>query len=384
MNGPNGQNDPSGYEVTRAFYSFPNAERDWKTVITKLGKNSGNYRALETKLRRKLDDYESKNLVKHLVLKEDERYLPREPELEEKLRQKFNLRAAIVVDISALGRPKEHPGPESKQKWHDYEEKLHHQLGVWAGRLASTLLRPGDILGTGGGRGLYHTAMNVFPSTASRQCGDVVSLTGQIGADPHSPTDVNPHFIDADFIASLLHVKFELGGRPVTAGPIAVASKHSRVTNQVNVALIGIGAFGGQHRFKQFEYLDRLKPVSSLLRSINEIAEQMEKVSREEGLFFFHPVGDLCNWCFQVDPGDITKKIKSSAKLDRLIQQLNHKFLNTNPDHLVKISGRGSVIAVAGGPRKTGAIGHVLKRAKGSPWITHLVTDHELAYALIR
>ena len=382
----NQESNYSNFEVAKAFYSRPNAERDWKTIIMALGITSTNRRAWEQKLRRKLDAHEARHLVKHVVLTEDERYLPRDPELEEALRKSFGLRASIVVDVSSLGRPQGHPTHESQQLWDHYEERIHQGLGTWGGRLLSSLLRPGDVPGTGGGRGLHYTAQSVLPSIASRSCGDVLALTGQIGSDPNiNRHDPNPHYVDADFVASRLHSDLQLGGSPILIGrPITDQRRAIQGLDRVNVALIGIGALAKPHRIKQCERLERLSKLLPLLKLINELSESIEEDYRKQGQPFFHPVGDFCNWFFLVDPGFQGPTLKKAKELDRLLHKLNNKFLTTTPEKIAKIANRGVVITVAGGPHKTGAIRYVLESGRGKPWITHLVTDNESATEVLK
>jgi DNA-binding transcriptional regulator LsrR (DeoR family) len=378
------ENNVTAHDVAKTFYGLRDADRRWKTVIDLLGLNPSSMRACEKRLREKLHEHEQKNLVKHIVLKEDEHYLPREPKLEEEIRKCFALRAVVVVDISSLRRPSNpSPSVESKREWHDYEEAIHQRLGIWAGRLVSAILRPRDVLGTGGGRGLYHTAQNVFSTIATRQCGNVVSLTGQIGSDPDvGRQDANPHFVDADLIAGRLQWEFQPEGMALPVGrPITEHQKGLPAIKEVTVALTGIGALTEGHRFKKYKHLERLKAVEQLLRRINELAEAVEATHQKQSTSFYHPVGDICNYCFFVP--QLREKTKEEKELETLLQKLNDKFLNTTPRDLAAIAKRGSVVAVAGGPHKAGAIGYVLREGKGVPWITHLVTDHEVAQEIL-
>jgi DNA-binding transcriptional regulator LsrR (DeoR family) len=290
-----------------------------------------------------------------------------------------------VVNISSLSRPGTNPSEQTKQQWNDYEEHIHEHLGVWGGRLISGLLRPRDILGTGGGRGSYYTAQHVFASPASLGAGNVLSLTGQIGTFPENRQHENyAHHVDADYVASFLHGGFQTAGKPVLIGSsITEKRNHPQSSENVTVALTGIGALEGRSRFKQFELFPRLHPVSALLRSINQIADEIEQLYQKKGLHFFHPVGDLCNWFFSVEPAG-SEKMPHRKLLDSAIQKLNKKLLNTAHEELPKIAARGAVIAVAGGPHKTGAIGCALRNGKVEPRITHLVTDHYVAQDLLK
>ena len=89
---------------------------------------------------------------------------------------------------------------------------------------------------------------------------------------------------------------------------------------------------------------------------------------------------------WDVETGKVKHVLKASIcnRLEKLIQVINKRFVNTSPEALTRICKKGVVMAVAGGPHKTGAIADVLKsREKGSPWITHLITDDQVALKIL-
>jgi len=376
----------SAYEITKAFYEQP-YPRKFKDLIDVLGIKHGTKHALETKFSNCVKSLECSGRVKHVIIKDDELYLPRDPDLENELRSKFNLRAALVVDIASIGTPEGHPSTHT-DAWNVYDDKIHWQLGVWGGRLLSSVLRSGDTIATGGGRGPFSVSRNCFSTGMNRHRGDVVALTGQMSAHAWKEDGVGrfkePIALDADFVASWLHSYLCTKGKPRLLSCKITERRSPPVTKDVNVAVIGIGALGGGHRLKKYQNVEDVKEVEELLDLINTKAESFEKAIDSKSPPFYHPVGDVCNYCFVVEPEPNHQRAKEWRELDRLVQQLNKKFLNTTPDALAEIAAQGIVLAVAGGPHKLTAIKHVLKRGSAKPWITHLVTDHLIARALLK
>jgi DNA-binding transcriptional regulator LsrR (DeoR family) len=379
------ERDITPYEITKAFYDLPYHRRRFKSVIDRLDIDCKNLHGCEHKLSEKVKQWEEARLVTHLVLRRDEPYLPRVPSLENDVRRRFGLRGVIVVDISSLSTPDGTPYT-NRNAWNEFDDRTHRQLGVWGGRLLSSVLRPSDVIATGGGRGPYFTAQNCFVCTDSRYYGDVVALTGQISAHEWKQTvglpAEEPRYLDADHVASFLHFHLSMKGAPRLLN-CSITERRRLRTKDVTVALIGIGALGGGHRLTEYKQLEDVRSVQDLLCSINQKAQAIEKSMGVKGPHFHHPVGDVCNWYFLVNSRPTPLSLKDARNLQALIDQLNEKFLNTTPDDLTRISEKGIVIAVAGGPHKAAAVRYVLQPRKGKPWITHLVTDHRIARELV-
>jgi DNA-binding transcriptional regulator LsrR (DeoR family) len=68
-------------------------------------------------------------------------------------------------------------------------------------------------------------------------------------------------------------------------------------------------------------------------------------------------------------------------QLTELVDKLNDRFLSPTLDQMRDICRRGGVLAVCGGRHKISAIRHLL--SIDQPVISHLVTDHSTATALI-
>jgi hypothetical protein len=217
---------------------------------------------------------------------------------------------------------------------------------------------------------------------ANRYWGNIVPLTGRIstrGWDEKGDTS----YLDADNVATTLHGKLGTQGRVESPNCSITEKGVLPSTDQVAVAVIGVGALGGGHRLKDFERLEDVKSVVPVLREINRLAGAIEQARGCKGPPFYHSVGDVCNWYFVVDGGADEGKSKERQSLEKAVKELNGKFMNATPKSLSRIAARGMVVAVAGGPHKAAAIRHVLRRRQEGPWITHLVTDHNTADSIL-
>jgi DNA-binding transcriptional regulator LsrR (DeoR family) len=375
------------FEVAEAYYSLPPGQRGCKPLVElfKLpGRNVKEVTSSQNRLSKMVRDLERRGLIHHCVLRKDTEFLPRKPELENDLRRRFALRQAVVVDISSLVFPKGTPTTH-RDPWNRYDDLIHERLGAWAGRVLASCLRPGDNVATGGGRGPHFAVQRCSVGLATRYSGNILPLTGRISTHVwhhkgDTDTDV-PSYLDADNVASLLHGT--LGTKGKVCSPNCSITKNCILpsTDEVTVAIIGIGSLGGGHRLKHFDRLEDVESVRDLLREINKMADTIEHTAENNAPPFYHPVGDVCNWYFVVARAPEQSASKDWHRLETAVNELNRKFMNTTPESLAKISKRGMVLAVAGGPHKAAAIRHVLYKSRENmnregSWITHLVTDH--------
>ena len=203
------------------------------------------------------------------------------------------------------------------------------------------------------------------------------------GDDRDRDDEFVPRDLDADHIASQLHSALGTKRSPRLLNCSIAATHPPPVTDDVTVAVIGIGALGGGHRLKRLRQLDDLEQVKDLVVKLNAEISEVEKCLQERGQFY-HCVGDVCNSYFVLEEVKHVLKASICNRLEKLIQVINKRFVNTSPEALTRICKKGVVMAVAGGPHKTGAIADVLKsREKGSPWITHLITDDQVALKIL-
>jgi DNA-binding transcriptional regulator LsrR (DeoR family) len=369
----------SAYEVAKGYWSLK-LPRDFKQLLSALDIpcHDGRTKPVTNALGEIVRDWEAKGLVHHHVFPNPSEsfYLLRHSEMEDTLRREFRLRAAVVVDISPVPKPKQ-LAKQSSDEWNTYDDLVHKNLGKWSGRLLASALRPSDVIGIGGGRGPHYTAEFCrvpLGDRAMRYTGPIVSLTGQIST--HSwDADKAAAYFDADLVAAQLRSKISSKGKLVTLDCPIVARKRPN-PSKVTVAIVGIGALGGGHRLKNFEGVPDLEPVKSLLKQINDSCELVE---RGNSAPFVHPVGDVCNHYFLVDSTRAYMKASAMRSLNNLLTKLNNSFVNVHPDQLAAVCERGICLGVAGGPHKWAAIEHLLHKNKECQTLTHLITDHETA-----
>ena len=128
------------------------------------------------------------------------------------MRRHFGLRDAIVVDIDRIPRPAATPR-SNRDEWNNYDDKIHQYLGYWAGRALVTLIRNGDIVGTGGGRGPHYTADKcIVPETTICYPKRIVSLTGAMSTRVWGRHEHVARELDADNVA--ISLKGGLKGAP--------------------------------------------------------------------------------------------------------------------------------------------------------------------------
>jgi DNA-binding transcriptional regulator LsrR (DeoR family) len=383
----------SGHRIVQTYWSLPYEQRDYETVAKELNREPLSKGITSVQVGRTVREWEEKQRVLHVVLEEQGRveYRPLLPELEDKVRDRFGLRDVVVVDISCLKIPPGKPG-DNREVWDDYDDSIHRYLGVWAGRVAVTLVRQGDVIGVGGGRAMYYTAVNcALPRTSHVHPRKVVSLTGQMTpymwkAGYLSRNEPLPRSLDADVIAAIL--KNSLGARESTRTlDLSITQKskvkHKFPVKKLTLAIVGIGSLAGGHRLIRYEDSQELQPVHEQLKELCKLIQESCDPPESKGGLFQHWVGDVCNSLFVLDNplrefDQLSPKIRT--QLMKHVKALNSKFINTEPEHLSEICKKGAVLVVAGGPHKVGALLHVLKHRNSS--ISHLVTDHRTAQYL--
>jgi len=373
------------YEAARIYWEELSwKDRSYHTVLERLQQHpdmaeklrGGNSQALQDKIGRMVRDWEAENKVSHSVLKSTETsdYFPMAPELEDRIRDKFGLRDVIVVDTRSISLPQEPPQSEA---WNTYDDKIHWCLGYWGGRALPTLLRNGDVVGCGGGRGPEHTVDRcILPQTSSCHVSRVVSLSGSMSTREWSIPG-RAHDLDPDNIAMRLKPKINCLEGAALVG-CSITAKHAAPhVSGITIVLTGIGALAGRHRFRNPSM--ELKPVESLLKELNRRADQVDPAMGNSP--FCHWVGDVCNSLFLVDDDTVPGLRLDKAdrgKIQGLLNTLNGRLINIDPAKtLAAVCNRGAVLAVCGGPHKAAAIGHVLRR--NPPWVSHLVTDYFVA-----
>ena len=380
------ENEPrfDAVDVAIAYYGQPLRDRCFKKLTKQFGMPETD--AAANRLARAVRDLEERGCIRHEVLRELPEFLPRNPRLEDEMRYRFGLRQAVVVDICGLERPPSLPR-QQPDLWARYDDEIHERLGAWGGRLITSCIRSGDTIATGGGRGPHFAVAQSHFSTVQRYSGDILPLTGQITARAWNHTPSGNHaqmHLDADHVASQLYSKLGTRGCLGLLHCPITELRHTPRTEHVNVAIFGIGALGGGHRLKHCEKLEDVRSVQRLLHEINELAEGIERKTLRQGVPFYHPVGDVCNYYFLVEGEDGQRQGREWQELEGKIKQLNTVFKSATPEALGRIAREGMVLAVAGGPHKAYSIHHVLRNSRERSWITHLVTDQVTAQWILQ
>lgn len=290
---------------------------------------------------------------------------PRVPQLERELLSGFaQLQKAVVID-----EPDGAPRERSEALRGD---RVHRRLGQAAAALLAdgALLRRGDVIGLGSGRGVYYTvdAMRRFPHL---QIEDVtlMSLTGAAFPEAHSE-HLNV-LLDADIHVALLAMRFT---HPVLLRTISHPIAHD---NEPEVrrrtwldpaeyekrlpthALVGVGVLEGSHRF--FKAVAQgggadpgmLAPIFEPLQELVRLADAVRSTEPP-----YCPVADVCNRLFFVAP-PARHAVTTSQRLriERAIEAVNERLLTIHQDQLEKIE---NVVLVAGTRRKALAIRRLL------------------------
>jgi DNA-binding transcriptional regulator LsrR (DeoR family) len=394
----------SEHAVSRHYWEVLRCPRSYYAVAQALlGKQLDGLSDLDDKLRRlvrkeisneiglKLRRHEIAGSVSHYVAPAGaaKEYFQLLPVTEDILREHFKLRDVVVVDISKLKVPSGSP-VDNAQAWNHYDDQIHQVLGVWAARILGTVLRVGDVLGVGGGRGPHYTAEHAASISIARdRPKQIVSLTGNIDAhfwrkQSRTSRGSSPKTVDADVIAMKFYHELGALKPPRFFGDSITAKKLVRAQD-VTVGIVGIGALGGGHRLMRHspkEADDRLDEVEKELNQLVHLVGRLDQPSRKPP--FLHWVGDICNRLFVVSELRGRECPKAERKkLADAVNGVNKRFASPSIDDLSRICDEGTVIAIAGGPHKAAAIRHVLCQAPRH-WITHLITDHFTADELLK
>lgn len=244
-------------------------------------------------------------------------------ELSEAVRQRFDLRQAVVV--SAFD-----PAPEP----------LREALGQVAADLLTEIVTESDVLGVGWGRTVNATVRHL---QSLAPC-SVVQLTGVVGQPVLNAVDVvrrvagqsgGPVFpLYAPMIVSNVETARALSNEPAVHETV-------RQYDSVTIAAVSIGSWD---------------PIDSILH--DGIAPRERTRLRRDGV-----KAEVCAVLF-------------GAKGDLIAPDFSERCLSVNAQQLAAIP---NVVAIAGGLRKTNAIRSVLS----SGLIKTLVTDSAVAHNLV-
>jgi len=364
---------PDDYRAAYIFWKQLSVEdRKLKRVARELGivlpKSPDKAVAILNRLSRQIRRWEKRGFVRHSVLRaksEAANRPERVPDLEQELRQRFPLRHVVVCDVSRIA--------ESDPYRRD--DEVHQSLGKWGGRILNVCLRgDSEVVGTGGGRGPYYSALACQFNDRVDYPRKVISLTGRINAKDWAPEATS--YLDADRVAAELAGNLRIREVLQAGSDIAARTKGPAIPcEQVTFALIGVGALAGGHRLLNYKEYQELAPIREELSRLSELIQQIEgrpKKSTDQPVN--HWVGDLCNRLFVCEPPGAPRATrKAKHELMELVERLNEKLLSPKLNDIRDICRRGAVMAVCGGRHKAMPIWHLLKQ--GEPVVSHLIVD---------
>jgi DNA-binding transcriptional regulator LsrR (DeoR family) len=272
---------------------------------------------------------------------------------------------------------------------------VHPKLGsaIAAVIAGGALFRDGDIIGVGGGRGVYYTceALATLPLIRARRV-TLVSLTGANHARDRKRKNLR---LDADHHLSLLgrcfltEVKMHLVSHPlVYDDPAELAGAMRRTwlnpegrwrVNLPTHALVGMGTLVSGHcMFDETAAAppDRdpvLAPIFEDLRSLITVCQPL--ISER-----YSPVADIVNRLFYVSPpAGVTIDSATEQEIRAAIDRINTKVLAVSPVDLKRIP---AVMLVAGTRSKAIAIRQLL--TDNDYHIRFLCTDETAAEEMLR
>ncbi|MFZ5821483.1 MAG: sugar-binding domain-containing protein [Chloroflexota bacterium] len=251
------------------------------------------------------------------------------PELEQQLKEKFNLKAVRVLVR------------ENKS-----DEEMLEGLGILASQSLNDLLKPDSIIGISWGTALHHMIRAMRP--ASLPNAEVVQLIGAMGTENITT--------DGPMLAQLLANRLGSHCRYLHA-PLIIEDERGRNAllqertiretllraEKVNIALVGIGSTDPE--------------LYSLLRAGYVDEKGLEKI-RAAGA-----VGDICAQHY-------------SASGEWIDSEINRRVIGVSLDTLSKIN---TVIGVAGGAKKATTI---LAALRGQ-YVNVLITDDQAAHEIL-
>jgi len=251
------------------------------------------------------------------------------PELEQQLKEKFNMKAVRVL------------ARENKS-----DEEMLEGLGILASQYLNNLLKPDSIIGISWGSALYHMIRAMRP--ASLPNAEVVQLIGAMGTENITT--------DGPMLAQLLSNRLGCRCRYLHA-PLIIEDERGRNallqertiretllrTEKVHVALVGIGSTDPE--------------LYSLLRAGYVEKEELDEI-RAAGA-----VGDVCAQHY-------------SASGEWLDIEINRRVIGITLDTLSKVE---TVIGVAGGAKKATTI---LAALRGQ-YVNVLITDDQAAQEIL-
>jgi DNA-binding transcriptional regulator LsrR (DeoR family) len=276
----------------------------------------------------------------------------------------------------------------------EYSDRVHRLLGLTlAIEIArGTLIKNGDQVGIGPGRGVYETIRALRHQGAVRAGGvTLISLSG-VGYLRHYSKNRNP-LLDPDFMVGSMGEAFE---KPVAldlvSAPLVIQPGEARAApvrrwlgsdnrnrRAIDTAIMGVGALIPGNRFYAEGSSSQAATHEPLYNSIRESLRSLLRLSESFRTPDYTPVGDIGYHLFFVPPplGAHVPEV-SQAVINRQVDSVNASLLAAHADDLKAIR---SVVLVAGTTAKARALNHLITGRLVS--VTHLCTDSLTAQLML-
>jgi DNA-binding transcriptional regulator LsrR (DeoR family) len=306
--------------------------------------------------------------------------------LEHRLTQHFrHLHKAIVISSKDL------PASEDSPRYLQYTDDVHVLLGQAMARLISDspIIRDRDVVGIGGGRGVYHTieALLWLPRIRASEV-TIGSLTG-FGTSKHYAKRKNVR-LEADLHVGLLGPCFSeavamqfMNRSIVNSGPMTQQEWADTwigcdLEQVPTVALLGAGTLTAGHQY--FEQaavpIYRRQPMFDPIRAD---LRMLVNISRAFASERYCPIGHIGDRLFFVPPSTgIAISTEAQYELKRLVAKINQHVCTLTESQLKKI---GTIMLVAGSSIEAPAIETLLSNPEYR--IRYLSTDEYTARRIL-
>ncbi len=303
-----------------------------------------------------------------------------------------------------------------------YEEDdlLHEMLGRAAAYYLSRRLRSLDLLATGAGRAVFHTArslstlpgeqartrkVTVIPlhGRADRRVWRQTSRYAKQSIDTvrviHALVHSLPMAISQPLYLPLVQESPE-AVRGALAGPASFLTRREWHRRPPSLALVGLGLMGGPQAIgTPANGAPVVGPKPAATRPIRRQRQKLREIClRFHAEHQYIPIGDVCDRPFWVPAPEVSPELHRRAR--PLIRQINEHLLTVEtglpPEpRSASRSARGprpasldqvqEIVVVAGGRHKVRALRHLLghRREGGRRFMDTLVTDEDTAEALL-
>lgn len=355
--------------------------------MTPLGTLAKRFRRDETVISRIISSSLRSGLVEIRAAEEASIAALRREDIERELLKKYSsLISAVVVNTPAP--PDESVTSNAMMQYSDY---VHRILGMALAHeiCRGTMIRDGDRVGIGPGRGVYETARWMQKQTPVRaRHVTLVSLSG-VGFLRHHAHNRNL-LLDPDFIVAFMGEAFE---HPVTldlvAAPLVCSPEKTLASTAwlrspgrgrplLDTAILGIGAFVPGNRF--YEEAAATPPSQdSVYGPIRPALRSLRAACARAATDGHVPLADVGYHLFLVPSarGDqATSGVRN--EMQRQIDAINATLLSAHRDDFQSMR---SAMLVAGTPAKARAIDHVL--TSNFLRASHISTDKNAAEILL-